>query len=103
MTTVEINLDEITENMYQLKDTEARLKFELKQVEKEMEKNEIKLVALLEQQNVNEMQYGVYSFGWKPSKRKVFDQKLFSSKHPELFDEFKIEKESTKFEFKING
>lgn len=100
---VELNLEEITENMYQLKDTEARLKFELKNIEKEIEKNEIKLVALLEKQNVNDMQFGVYSFGWKTSKRKAFDQKLFSSKHPELFEEFKIEKESQKFEFKING
>ena len=103
MTTVETNLEETTEIISQLKDNIARYKFEIQQAEKELEKQELKLINVLEKTGVDNMQYGVYSFGWKTSKRKAFDQKLFSSKHPDLFDEFKIEKESTKFEFKING
>lgn len=100
---VEIDLKEITENMYQLKDTKARLEFELKQVEREIEKNELKLVVLLEKSNIDSMDYNEYSFGWKETTRKAFDQKLFNQKHPDLFEEFKIEKVNKKFEFKINS
>lgn len=97
-----INLEEITENMYQLKDTEARLKFELKQIEQEIEKNEIKLVAFLEQSGTESCDFNGYYFGWKTTKRKAFDQKLFGEENPDLLEKYKLEKESTKFEFKIN-
>lgn len=103
MTTAEINLDEITLRMDELKDTRARLKFELNNVEKEIEKNELKLIALLEQKNINEMVYGVYSFGLKTQERRVFDQSLFKNDHPDLFDEYRLTKKTEKFEFKVIG
>lgn len=103
MTTAEINLDEITLRMDELKDTRARLKFELNNIEKEIEKNELKLIALLEQKNINEMVYGVYSFGLKTQERTTFDQSLFKNDHPDLFDEYRLTKQTEKFEFKVIG
>ena len=97
-----MELQELTEYMDQLKDQEARLKFELKNTEKEIEKCEKKLQDVLHVANADSMDFGVYSFGWKISKRKAFSQKLFSEKHPELYEQFKVETETKKFEFKIN-
>lgn len=102
MAKIEIDLDAITANLDELKDTRARLKFELDNTEKEIEKEQLKLIALLEQLDVNEMQHGIYSFGWKVNKRKAFDQKLFSKDYPDLLEQYKVEKESKTFEFKIN-
>ena len=102
MSTVEINLDQITENLDAIKQQKARLSFELKELEKLEEKEELKLIALLGQYDVKTMTYGVYEFGLKEVTRKAFDQKLFGQKHPELLEEFKTEKVTEKFEFKIN-
>ena len=99
---ITIDLDLITSEMDTLKDQQARLKFELKETEKEIEKRELQLIALLSQLDVNEMQHGVYSFGLKTVTRKAFDQKLFGKEHPDLLEEYKLEKDSEKFEFKIN-
>jgi len=102
MNKITIDLEQITQEMDALKDQKARLSFELKEVEKEIEKRELQLIALLSQQGVNEMQYGVYSFGLKTTKRTAFDQKLFSADNPDLYEKYKLTKESEKFEFKIN-
>lgn len=101
MTTVQINLDEITQHMDELKDTKARLKFEMNNLEKEIEKEELKLVALLNKKQVNQMTYGIYSFGLKACERTAFDQKLFEEKHPDLYEKFKTTKQTEKFEFKV--
>lgn len=103
MSTVEIDLDLITSEMDEIKKEEARLKFELKQLEQEKEKRELQLSALLSQLDVKECNHGIYSFGFKISKRKAFDQKLFSTENPELFERYKVEKEKEDFYFKING
>lgn len=102
MAKITIDLDAITADIDLLKDEKARLTFELKNVEKEIEKRELQLVTALQQADVRTMDYGVYSFGWKTTKRKAFDQKLFKEKQPDLFNQYYIEKESEKFEFKIN-
>ena len=99
---IEINLDEITKQMDELKDTKARLKFELDAIEKEIEKNELKLIAVIDKMGVDNMQHGVYSFGWKTTNRTAFDQKKFSSENPDLYEKYKTTKENQKFEFKIN-
>ena len=93
MNKIEIDLDALTAHMDELKDTRARLKFELTNIEKEIEKEELKFIALLDNTGVETMDYGVYTFGWKISTRKTFDQKLFGEKHPDLYEQFKIEKE----------
>lgn len=102
MAKITIDLDLITSEMDTLKDEKARLSFELKNVEKEIEKRELQLVTALQQADVKTMDYGVYSFGWKITQRKAFDQKLFKEKQPDLFNQYYIEKETEKFEFKIN-
>lgn len=100
---MDIDLEKITERMDELKDVQARLKFELKQTEKEIEKYELQLQAVLTSSGVNEMQYGNYIFGWKEIRKKTFDQKLFSIDYPDLFNVYKTEKKSQTFDFKIAG
>lgn len=102
MSKITIDLDAITADMDLLKDVKAKLSFELKNVEKEIKKRELQLATALQQADVRTMDYGVYSFGWETTKRKTFDQKLFKEKQPDLFNQYCIEKESEKFEFKIN-
>lgn len=102
MPKIEIDLDAITKHLDELKDAKARLKFEIDNVDKEIEKEELKLIALIDKTGVDSMDYGVYTFGWKISTRKAFDQKLFGAEHPDLLEQYKVEKEQKKFEFKIN-
>lgn len=102
MKKVEIDLDAITQRMDELKDAKARYTFELKQIEKEIETLELKLIALLDQTGTETMDYGVYSFGWKTTERTAFDPKLFGEKYPDLLNEFRITKENRTFQFKIN-
>lgn len=96
------NLNELLEQMDGLKDMEAKLKLELKNIEKEQSKIEVQLTKILSDTDQNYIESGIYSFGWKTTNRTVFDQKLFSSENPELFEKYKLTKENTKFEFKIN-
>lgn len=98
---MEIDLEKITSEMDLLKQDKARLKFELNNVEKELEKRELQLVTTLSKLEVDSMDYGVYSFGWKVTKRKAFDQKLFKEEQPDVFNKYYLEKENKKFEFKI--
>ena len=102
MPKVEINLEEITKQMDDLKDLEARLKFDLKNTQKEIEKTELKLQALLENMEVESMDFGIYTVGWETKTRKAFSQKAFGQVYPDLLEKFKIETESKTFEFKIN-
>ena len=99
---IELDLDAITQHLDELKDARARYRFELNNIEKEIEKEELKLIALLDKTGVEEMQHGIYSWGWKISTRTAFDQQLFSSENPELFEKYKLTKENKKLEFKIN-
>lgn len=101
-TKVEIDLKELTKQMDDLKDLEARLKFDLKNTEKEIEKIELQLQALLNQADVESMDFGIYSFGWVTKTRKAFSQKAFGQVYPDLLEKFKIETENKSFEFKIN-
>lgn len=97
-----VDLKELTLRMDELKDMEARLKFDLKNTQKEIEKIELKLQALLENMEVESMDFGIYSFGWVTKTRKAFSQKAFGQVYPDLLEKFKIETESKTFEFKIN-
>lgn len=100
---VELDLDLITSEMDELKDMEARLKFELKNTQDKIGKLEVKLQTLLEQTGVDSMDFGIYSFGWVTKTRKAFSQKAFGQVYPDLLEKFKIETESKTFEFKINS
>ena len=97
-----INLDQITAEMDELKDHKARLSFELREVEKEIEKRELQLIALLGQMDVKTMDFGIYSFGFKEYSRTAFDQQAFKKAHPAMFEKYYIPKVTERFEFKIN-
>ena len=60
MKKVTIDLEAITQEMDGLKDSKARLEFELKKTKQRIEVLELQLTALLNQQGVNEFNYGVY-------------------------------------------
>lgn len=96
-------LQDLLQSMDELKDAEAQLKLQLKNVEKEQSKIEVQLTKILSETDQNYIESGIYSFGWKTTSRTAFDQKLFSSENPDLFEKYKLTKESEKFEFKING
>lgn len=97
-----IDLKELTERMDVLKDQKARLDFELKQVDKEIEKIELELANVLEKADIQSMDFGVYSFGWVEKSRKAFSQKAFGQVYPDLLEKFKVETVTRKLEFKIN-
>lgn len=100
---VMIDLGEITADMDALKQEKARLSFELKNIEKEIEKRELQLIALLEKADVKNMDYGIYTFGFKEYSRTAFDQKAFKEAEPELFQKYYVPKVTERFEFKINS
>lgn len=102
MAKMEIDLDQITYEMDELKKEKARLDFELKQVKEEIEKRELRLTALLSQLDVREMVHGVYSWGIKEVSRTALDQKLLKEQYPEQYNACYVSKTSEKFEFKIN-
>lgn len=98
---VEIDLDVITETIDNLKKEKARLQFDLKEVDKEMEKYELQLIALLGQMNVKEMNYKCYSFGLKEVSRTSLDQKYLKEHYSDIAEKCTFTKTSEKFEFKV--
>lgn len=98
----DVNLEELTLKMDELKDLEARLKFDLKNTQEEIEKIELQLQNVIEKAGVSNMDYGVYTFGWEVKKRKAFSQKAFGQVYPDLLEKFKLETETKSFVFKIN-
>lgn len=99
---IEIDLDLITRELDELKDTKARLNFELSKINKDIEIREMQLSALLDQMGVPSMDYGVYTFGIKEVTRTALDQKLLKEKYPQQYEACYLTKTSEKFEFKIN-
>lgn len=99
---MENNLKELTQQMDVLKDQKAALEFDLKNCEKEIEKIELQLQNILSQTGADSMDYGVYTFGWKVTTSRRFNQKAFGQMYPDLLEKFKLPTESKKFEFKIN-
>ena len=97
-----VNLEELTLRMDELKDLQARLKFDLKNTESEIKKIELQLANVLSKMGVDNMEFGIYSFGYEIKVAKRFNQKAFGQMYPELLEKFKIETESKTFEFKIN-
>lgn len=97
-----VDLNELTQIMDQLKDQKARLEFELKQVEKQISTIEIQLQNHLAQLGVDSIDFGSYTFGWKTTVSNRFNQKAFGEQYPDLLQQFKTPTESRKFEFKIN-
>ena len=95
------DLTALTDEMISVKDAIARYKFELKQLEKQKEQLDIKLIRVLKENNVNEMNLGNCHFYLKTKTRTAFDQSLFKEENPELFEKYYLTKESEVFEFKL--
>lgn len=95
------DLTALTNEMISIKDAIARYKFELKQLEKQKEQLDIKLIRVLKENEVNEMNLGNCHFYLKTKTRTAFDQSLFKEENPELFEKYYITKESEAFEFKL--
>lgn len=100
---MENNLKELTFQMDELKKQKAELEFMLKNNEKEIEKIELQLQNILSQTGADSMDYGIYTFGWKVTTSRRFNQKAFGQMYPDLLEKFKLPTESKKFEFKINS
>ena len=93
----------LTDQMNELKDMKAKLEFELKNCEKNINEVELELQNILRRANVDSMDYGIYTFGWKTVTSRRFNQKAFGEAHPDLLEQFKLPTKSKRFEFKING
>lgn len=96
-------MNQIVDEMLQVKDLIAQHKFELKRLEQQEELLSIKLIGFLKKMNVEEMMLSNCHFGIKTKSRTAFDQKLFSTENPDLFNKYKTTKETEYFEFKIGG
>lgn len=99
---MENDLKELTFQMDELKKQKAELEFMLKNNEKEIEKIELQLQNILSQTGADSMDYGIYTFGWKVTTSRRFNQKAFGQMYPDLLEKFKLPTESRKFDFKIN-
>jgi predicted phage-related endonuclease len=97
-----MELQEIVHKMDELQKEKKLYEFYLKNIQKEEEKLELEMQNILHKVEAETMEYGVYTFGWKETTRKAFNQKAFGEAHPELLEKFKLESVSRKFEFKIN-
>lgn len=100
---VTIDLDALTSEMDALKMEKARLSFELNNINKEIEKRELQLLALMSQMDVKEMQHGIYSWGLKEVSRTSLDQKMLKELYPEQYNACYVQKMSERFEFTINN
>jgi len=99
---MEIDLEQITNDLDYHKDQKARLQFELKQVEKQIERLELTLIAVLNQADVPEMNFQNYTFGLKTTTRKSLDQQMLKENYREIYDKCYHDTESQKFYFKVN-
>ena len=97
-----VDLETLTKQMDDLKDLQARLKFDLKNTESEIEKIELQLANVLSKMGVDNMEFGIYSFGYEIKVAKRFNQKAFGQMYPELLEKFKLPSESKSFVFKVN-
>ena len=100
---IEIDLDLITETMDNLKKEKARLEFDLKEVNKEIEKYNLQLIALLGQMDVKEMDYKGYYFGFKEVSRTALDQKYLKEHYSDIAEKCTFTKTKENFEFKLRG
>ena len=99
---IDNDLTFLTQTLDQLYQDRARLKFELKNIEQEISKNELRLQAIMQELNVTEMTYNVYSFGWQTKTANRLNQALFKEKYPEQYKECCQPQTSASFVFKIN-
>lgn len=81
----------------------AKVEFDLKQLNQEIDESELILKRHLEEKKADVLENGIYSYGWKVTVSNRFNQKLFGEAHPDLLEKFKMPTESRKFQILING
>ena len=97
---VDVDLELITNEMDKLKQDKARYQFELKQVEKQIERLELTLIAVLNQAQVKDMEFNGYTFGFKETTRVSLDQKKLKELYPKQFEDCYLPKTKEDFYFK---
>lgn len=93
----------LSDEMIETKDLIARYRFELKQLEQKKEQLDLKLLQVLKENQVNEMDLGNCRFYLKTIQRTAFDQSLFKEENPTLFEKYYLTKESEKLGFKLGA
>lgn len=90
------NLEELTEKVHRLKE----LMRQAEDINTTIDniKNDIK--AHMEKNDLTELVGEDWKVTWKSIDSMRFDQKSFSSKHPELFESFKVSSSSRRFDVK---
>ena len=81
----------------------AKVEFDLKQLNQDIEEAQLLLKRHLEENKKDVMECGVYSYGWKITTSNRFNQKLFGEEHPDLLEKYKLPTETRKFQILING
>lgn len=98
---VDVDLTAITDEYDALNQEIKQKEFEINQYKKRQERLQLMMMAVLNQADVEEMEFNGYKFGLKTVTRKALDQKLLASEQPDIFEKYKVEKTSERFDFKI--
>lgn len=76
-----------------------QLKRELKEIEKQIEQAQFHMVKKLEDEKLDNITCGFWTFGWSYKNRVAFDQSAFKKEHPDMYEKFKTTKEIKTFNF----
>lgn len=98
---LEQQLTEAVTTMDVLKQEKARLEFELKNIDSQIDRQRLFLENVLSNLGIDNMQFKGFTFGWKTIKSNRFNQKLFAEDYPQLLEQYKKEVVNSRFEFKV--
>ncbi len=90
---------EITDLLNALYSQQLDLKTQLKGIEKQIAEAEYLAQEVLKQENKEQITCGYWTFGWDVKQRTAFDQTLFKTEHPDIYDKYKTTKEIRTFKF----
>ena len=99
----DVDLESLTAQMDDVKDTIARLKYELKEAEKKESKLQLVFESLLTNLNVEEMTHGIYSWGFVEKTTNRLNQGKIKEDYPDVYQACYLPSTSKTFKFKING
>lgn len=88
-----MNKQELENKVKELKE----LKVMAEELDAEITAIEDTIKAEMTEQNVNEMQVGIFKIRWTPVKSNRFDSKAFQSKYADLYNQFTKVIESKRF------
>lgn len=88
-----MNKEELLKQVTELKE----LKVMAEELQAEITAIEDSIKAEMTEQNVNELQVGIFKIRWTPVKSNRFDTKAFQGKYAELYNQFLKVVESRRF------